>query len=397
MKYINKFIPVEPYEIAILENWFSNLSAEGLHLHSTNTFFASFEKKEPKRMIYRMEPKKEGFGDKPPQKQMELYQEYGWEFVSIFGKYFYIYAAEEGTMEIHTDPVVESSLYKEYSKQTDPLSNSLLLSVLIYVGMTLLFLIIRGQNNPTRLVRFGDTQAMILPYLLLMSYLFSLRPRGMARVHKQLSAGFRPVAEEEPYRKAKRKHKIFYCLIPLLLVFLYGPLFLEHFVLEYDKPLAEIDHPIPIVELADIEDDPNFYYTDKHWRTNTPDSSGSVMFETSAGALVQYYITQYGVSNYSASLSLDYKEFMPYVSSNKYMEDWLDTIGYQKENGWIMEDLIDTPFDKAILAKKGNEQVLFLIYDQKWLEVTYVGLKNLAQPQYYDMFLSVLQQDYHCS
>ena len=58
MKYIKKLIPVEPYEIAILENWFSNLSAEGLHLHSTNTIFASFKKKDPKRMIYRMEPKK---------------------------------------------------------------------------------------------------------------------------------------------------------------------------------------------------------------------------------------------------------------------------------------------------------------------------------------------------
>lgn len=68
---------------------------------------------------------------------------------------------------------------------------------------------------------------------------------------------------------------------------------------------------------------------------------------------------------------------------------------YQDENGWITEELIETPFDKAVLAKKGGEQVLFLIYDHKWLEVNYVGLKNLAQPQYYDMFLSVLQQDYH--
>lgn len=37
-----RLLPAEPYEIDALESWFSDLSAEGLHVQKANALFATF-------------------------------------------------------------------------------------------------------------------------------------------------------------------------------------------------------------------------------------------------------------------------------------------------------------------------------------------------------------------
>ena len=55
-----KLLPAEPYEIDALESWFSDLSAEGLHVQKANALFATFAEGEKKRLLFRMEPKQAG-------------------------------------------------------------------------------------------------------------------------------------------------------------------------------------------------------------------------------------------------------------------------------------------------------------------------------------------------
>ena len=50
-----KLLPAEPYEIDALESWFSDLSAEGLHVQKANALFATFIEGEKKRLLFRME------------------------------------------------------------------------------------------------------------------------------------------------------------------------------------------------------------------------------------------------------------------------------------------------------------------------------------------------------
>lgn len=52
-----RLLPAEPYEIDALESWFSDLSAEGLHVQKANALFATFIEGEKKRLLFRMEPK----------------------------------------------------------------------------------------------------------------------------------------------------------------------------------------------------------------------------------------------------------------------------------------------------------------------------------------------------
>lgn len=59
-----RLLPAEPYEIDALESWFSDLSAEGLHVQKANALFATFIEGEKKRLLFRMEPNP-CFGRKP--------------------------------------------------------------------------------------------------------------------------------------------------------------------------------------------------------------------------------------------------------------------------------------------------------------------------------------------
>ena len=54
-----RLLPAEPYEIDALESWFSDLSAEGLHVQKANALFATFIEGEKKRLLFRMEPKQD--------------------------------------------------------------------------------------------------------------------------------------------------------------------------------------------------------------------------------------------------------------------------------------------------------------------------------------------------
>lgn len=97
-----RLLPAEPYEIDALESWFSDLSAEGLHVQKANALFATFIEGEKKRLLFRMEPKQDAIFPALDESQAEernaQHREKGWSFVCGLNR-FYVYAAEEGTAD----------------------------------------------------------------------------------------------------------------------------------------------------------------------------------------------------------------------------------------------------------------------------------------------------------
>ena len=96
-----KLLPAEPYEIDALESWFSDLSAEGLHVQKANALFATFIEGEKKRLLFRMEPKQDGIfpalDESKAEERNAQHREKGWSFVCGLNR-FYVYAAEEGEL-----------------------------------------------------------------------------------------------------------------------------------------------------------------------------------------------------------------------------------------------------------------------------------------------------------
>lgn len=413
-----RLLPVEPYEVSALETWLSDLSAQGLHLLELKNFYASFWVKEPKRMLYRMEPKKYRKEEFPEQDKLRLYEEYGWKYAATFGEYFHIYTAEEGAPEIHTDPIVESELYHVFLPQ-----NRLALFadiafwfifIMLYAIRTIRMIL---NRNAYQLVHGNYSLALWIPIFMTLVNLPAFRKAfGIQRIRKRLASGS-PLSHDADWR-GKLRHKrwlTYFCgfltAISFLLVFY--PEFRDY----SDRPMAEINHLLPFVPLAEIENDPDFVPSRsyiQHDRLQNGEYVNSwerdaetVYFRSSIGAPVQFSINQHGTmkdktnekaSPYQATLWLKYKKFSFLVSPREYLEEYIAHHReaydfYLPKDGWTETVLTDTPFDYALLLQNGRETELYMILDNKMLEADYTGRQDLTQC--YNLFLEVLQQEYH--
>ena len=135
-----KLLPAEPYEIDALESWFSDLSAEGLHVQKANALYATFTEGEKKRLLFRMEPKQDGIfpalDESKAEERNAQHREKGWSFVCGLNR-FYVYAAEEGTADYFATPQEEGAYYPDNLKGNKALNNrytELLLTLLMIAG-----------------------------------------------------------------------------------------------------------------------------------------------------------------------------------------------------------------------------------------------------------------------
>ena len=108
--------PCPPYDVEGTESWLSDMAANGWMLEKDSFFFgiASFEKKEPASVRYRLEaaPKQASNWDEnsgnPDPEAVEINAEYGWEYVARRGQFFIYRNADARNLETNTDPQVQA-------------------------------------------------------------------------------------------------------------------------------------------------------------------------------------------------------------------------------------------------------------------------------------------------
>lgn len=119
MKCIRKFTPVSPYDIQGLESWLEDLSLRGLFLVKFGTTFSIFAQGVPKRTRYRVEYCKPYYTDEPPQDLLDLYRDFGWEFVCWAGNIdLPIFRTQDPQAEEpHTDPSLQGTLLEKVAER----------------------------------------------------------------------------------------------------------------------------------------------------------------------------------------------------------------------------------------------------------------------------------------
>ncbi len=408
MKYVRKLIPVEPYEIDALESWFSDLSAEGLHLYTANTFFATFEEKEEKRMIYRMEAKLDGLPDRPADKEKDSHKGKGWEFVTELGKYFFIYSAEEGTADYFDDPTEESKCYQTYAKKERFWNSPRFLCC--FYGVLIAAFVIGEILSLRHKTAYDWVRDMELPFDSLPMILFSLFPSqrlaGMQRLQKSLAEGNpHPQGGDWMDGGLRWKHRLHYIGCIGLFASFFFPLLPWAFTFS-DKPIEELKHPLPMVSLAELENDPDFYSVDTYFQRDDglkeewwERESGRAYSEPTVGAPMDISFNQAGRIDgkldasgapYESVLWIDYKELASFVSPREYLEEYFQL---PWNSGEKYTTLTDTPFDYAVLAERGDATELYLVSGQKILELTYY-YGDVDLTAHYDLYEKVLQQEY---
>jgi len=133
-KNVLKLRPTDYWRIGEHESWFADMAAKGLHLKKVGLQFAKFEKGEPRDIRYRIDVNKDELKDE----QKVLYKEYGWDYVTTYGK-FNIFSSPEvlGTPELHADASEQSYTLKALDKQLH--QNVVIMSMLmiLFLGMML--------------------------------------------------------------------------------------------------------------------------------------------------------------------------------------------------------------------------------------------------------------------
>lgn len=116
MKRVRKFTPVSMYDAQGLESWLEDMAKQGLFLKKFGAVWCVFERGPARPLRYRVEPVRERDGDdllgRSPMK--ELYQDFGWSYTANIGNAMFLFSTEdENAPELHTDPELQSGLWKK--------------------------------------------------------------------------------------------------------------------------------------------------------------------------------------------------------------------------------------------------------------------------------------------
>lgn len=395
-----RLLPAEPYEIDALESWFSDFSAEGLHVQKANALFATFIEGEKKRLLFRMEPKQAGIFPVLDESQNVQHKEKGWSFVCGLNR-FYVYAAEEGTADYFATPEEEGAYYPDHLKKNKALNNrytELLLTLLMIAG----FIYITLRLNTYEWVT-GSTSPVCNPAFLLLVIFSGQRIRGAIRLQSSLAAG-EPHHQPTDWQTARLrwKHRFHYVCVIGMITFLLLP-FLPNVFSFSDRPIAEVKQPLPMISLAELENNPDFYAVDSYYQRdgNAKEDwwereANLVDSHPTFGSPVDLAYNQAGrIPNqtdalgepYESVLWVEYRRLAFFLSPKEYIKEYLGR-AYETYETTALED---TPFDYALLAKGKNHTKLYLVSGQTLLELHYYyGDADLTK--HYDLYEKALKE-----
>lgn len=399
-----KLLPAEPYEIDALESWFSDLSAEGLHVQKANALFATFIEGEKKRLLFRMEPKQAGvlsaLDESKAEERHAQHKEKGWSFVCKLD-YFYVYAAEEGTADYFATPEEEGAYYPDHLKGNKFFNFIHIENLLIVVLIAAYIFVLHRQTTYDWVEGFANPFCN-LP-VLFFAILAGRRSRGFVKLQRSLAAGephHQPTDWQAPH--LRRKHWLYQVWMLGIIAFIFLP-FLPNVFSFSDRPIAEVKQPLPMISLAELENDPDFYAVDSYYQRNDgPEiewwerEANLVSSYPTFGSPVDLAYNQAGrIPNqtdalgepYESVLWVEYRRLAFFLSPKEYIKEYLGR-AYETYETTALED---TPFDYALLAKGKNHTRLYLVSGQTLLELDYYyGDADLTK--HYDLYEKALKE-----
>ena len=395
-----RLLPAEPYEIDALESWFSDLSAEGLHVQKANALFATFTEGEKKRLLFRMEPKQSTPDKIKAEERHAQHKEKGWSFVCKLDQ-FYVYAAEEGTADYFATPEEEGAYYPDSLKGNKFFNFIHIENLLLVVLLAAYIFILHRQTTYDRVEGLANPFCN-LP-VLVFAILAGRRSRGFVKLQRSLAAG-EPHHQPTDWQTARlrRKHRFHYvCVIGMITFFLLP--FLPNVFSFSDRPIAEVKQPLPMISLAELENNPDFYAVDSYSQRNDgPEiewwerAANLVSSYPTFGSPVDLSYNQAGrISDktddtgrpYESVLWVEYRRLAPFLSPKEYIKEYLGR-AYETYETTALED---TPFDYALLAKGKNHTKLYLVSGQTLLELRYYyGDADLTK--HYDLYEKALKE-----
>ena len=114
MKYVRKITPVSSADGEGLESWLEDMALQGLYLKKFRPLFCTFTPGPAKKTRYRLEPFRLRLDDDLPRSMLELYQDFGWDYIDTVDNSMLIFSTQDlDAPELHTDPKLQSQRWKK--------------------------------------------------------------------------------------------------------------------------------------------------------------------------------------------------------------------------------------------------------------------------------------------
>lgn len=239
--------------------------------------------------------------------------------------------------------------------------------------------------------------------VLFFAILAGRRSRGFVKLQRSLAAG-EPHHQPTDWQTARLrwKHRFHYVCVIGIIAFIFLP-FLPNVFSFSDRPIAEVKQPLPMISLAELENDPDFYAVDSYYQRNDgPEiewwerEANLVSSYPTFGSPVDLAYNQAGrIPNqtdalgepYESVLWVEYRRLAFFLSPKEYIKEYLGR-AYETYETTALED---TPFDYALLAKGKNHTRLYLVSGQTLLELHYYyGDADLTK--HYDLYEKALKE-----
>lgn len=374
-KLVKKIMLVDIYAIGQNESWFSDMAKKGLHLKKFGRIFIYFEKGKAKKTKYRIDYLKE----KPSEEQLDVYHNCGWDFVANNGD-FYIFSADDEsiTTELHTDPIEQGFTLSDLNKRLK--LNLTIISVAMVLFFSMIFSIYFLNEEPFLYLIEGQfIQQMLLVVVEL--YVFYSVIHNYVAIHnlKKCLLQGKEINHKENYRKARLISGILAGLfLPMALLTIFIPII--DIAKSKDNTLPEVNTNLPIIRLAEIEQNPNLMRKTGYNGDNV-DWANRVSCDWSLLAPLQYKIDENGTVNgemwedgsgeYSPSITTQfYKLTFGSMAENLT----LDLINrYVRRNNIEIKEVNTPEFDKMYIAENDIRKQIFAYLDNQVVHVTYFG------------------------
>lgn len=379
---VRKLRPSDYWRIGEHESWFADLAAEGLHLKKMGIHFAQFVKGEPKKMKYRIEV---SIKKKIASEQIHMYEDAGWDFVTSYQS-FHVFSSpvERNAQELHTDPAEQSFTLKDLDRKLAMNASIVTIGMILILGM--LFSIWFLDGTPTfALMEGGVIQQTILAFFIgYMAYTSLQAAISIRSLRKGLVEG-KPIDHRAPWKKHYRLHSIIAFLFTIL-VGLSAIIPFVQLVKMDTKTLPEESPHLPIVRLADVEQNPALVRDESSYMSNNVDWGNRYSYKWSPFAPVQYETDEVGVvpgklwedqsGEYSPSIHTRVYQLSITAMADHLIADLIKRYAYD----YSVEDVVATKhpdFDLLMVHEQKERKEIFASKGKAVIHIRYHGYTDI--------------------
>ncbi len=382
-KTVYKLRPSDYWRIGEHERWFADMAAKGLYLKKMGMHFAKFAKGEPEKMRYRIDV---SLDKKISSEQMQMYAENGWDYVTRYS-YFNVFSspAERNAPELHTDPAEQSYTLKELDKKLTMNAAIVVIGMIVISSMVSAFWFLDG--TPTLvIVESGAIQYTIFP--LFMGYLTytSLQAAISIRTLRKNLLDGKPVNHHAPWKIYHRLHTIITFLFTIVIGLSAIIIPTVQLVKSDMSTLPESSSDLPIVRLADVEENPSLIREEPSYVSDNVDFDNRYSYDWSLLAPVQYDTDEHGVipgkmwedesGEYSPAIHTQvYQLRIPTLADN-LISDLIERYRFEDSR----EDFVKTEhpaLDNLIVHEKEEMKEVFASKGKAVMYVRYHGYADI--------------------